>query len=65
MKDWIMIHKIKAMHDEGRGSSIEAISRSLGVSRNTIRKYLRMDEQAVQAYLASPQRSKTLDKTQQ
>ena len=61
MKDWVMIHKIKAMHDEGRGSSIKAISRCLGVSRNTIRKYLRMDEQAVQAYLASPQRSKTLD----
>ena len=29
MKDWVMIHKIKAMHDEGRGISIKEISRSL------------------------------------
>jgi len=62
MKDWVMIHKIKAMHDEGRGVSIKEISRSLGVSRNTVRKYLRMDEQVIQETLESPQRHKSLDR---
>ena len=39
-----MIHKIKALHNEGAGLSIRSIARELGISRNTIRKYLRMDE---------------------
>lgn len=62
MKDWVMIHKIKAMHDGGAGASIKQVSRSLGVSRNTVRKYLRMDEQAVQEALQSPERFKVLDR---
>lgn len=62
MKDWVMIHKVKAMYDDGRGSSIKEISRSLGVSKNTVRKYLRMDEQQAHEYLASPQRHKVLDR---
>ena len=61
MKGWVMIHKIKAMHDEGRGTSINEISRSLRISRNTVRKYLRMDEQAIQEALESPERHKALD----
>ena len=61
MKGWIMIHKIKAMHDEGRGASIKEISRTLGVSRNTVRKYLRMDEQTIQETVTTPSRHKTLD----
>ncbi len=36
-----MIHKIKAMYDEGRGSSVRAISVALKISRNTVRKYWR------------------------
>ncbi len=62
MKDWVMIHKIKAMHDEGSGASIKEIGRSLNMSRNTVRKYLRMDEQAIQESLESPQRHKVLDR---
>ena len=62
MKDWVMIHKIKAMHDRNTGASIKEISRSLGLSRNTVRKYLRMDEQAIQEALESPERYKTLDR---
>lgn len=62
MKDWVMIHKIKAMHDRNTGASIKEISRSLGVSRNTVRKYLRMDEQAIQEALESPERYKVLDR---
>jgi transposase len=61
MKDWVMIHKIKAMYDGGNGASIKEISRCLGISRNTVRKYLRMDEQVIDEYLADPQRFKVLD----
>ena len=39
-----MIHKIKALHNEGAGLSIRSIARELGISRNTVRKYLRMDD---------------------
>ena len=62
MKDWIMIHKIKAMHDEGNGASIKEICRTLNISKNTVRKYLRMDEQAIQESLESPVRHKVLDR---
>lgn len=61
MKEWVMIHKIKAMNDEGKGASIKEIGRSLNISKNTVRKYLRMDEQAIQESLQSPMRSKRLD----
>ena len=43
-----MIHKIKAMYDNGEGTSINEISRSLGMSRNTVHKYLWMDEQQIE-----------------
>ena len=62
MKDWVVIHKIKAMHDEGNGASIKEISRSLSISKNTVRKYLRMDEEAIQESLESPERYKVLDR---
>ncbi len=61
MKDWVMIHKIRAMHDSGDGASIKQISRFYKLSRNTVRKYLRMDEQAIQAAQEASQRRKTLD----
>ncbi len=57
-----MIHKIKSMYDQGNGSSIKEISRSLGISKNTVRKYIRMNEQMIQEYQESPQRHKSLDK---
>ncbi len=62
MKEWIVIHKIKAMYDEGKGASIKEIRRSLKISRNTVRKYLRMDEQEIQEALESPERPKRLDR---
>jgi len=55
-----MIHKIKAMYDEGRGSSIKAIGRSLSISRNTVRKYLRMNEAEIEAAMVA-ERDKILD----
>ncbi len=44
-----MIHKIKALYDEGRGSSLHAIAQALGISRNTVRKYLAMSAEAIAA----------------
>lgn len=56
-----MIHKIKALHDRGKGLGIRTIARQLGVSRNTVKKYLRMDEESIQQRQCHRERSKRLD----
>ncbi|WP_323012395.1 IS21 family transposase [Castellaniella sp.] len=56
-----MIHKIKGMYDQGHGMSIRAISAELGISRNTVRKYLQMDETQISDKQAYQSRSKSLD----
>lgn len=56
-----MIHKIKAMYDEGKGSSIREIARTLQISRNTVRKYLGLDEASIDAQLGDRSRHKVLD----
>ena len=56
-----MIHKIKALYDDGNGSSIKAISQQLGISRNTVRKYLRTDELTIAQQQDNTERSKRLD----
>ena len=40
------MHKIKGLYDNGLGLSIRAISRELNISRNTLRKYLSLEELA-------------------
>ena len=52
---------VKALHDNGKGLSIRAISQELGLSRNTVRKYLRMEVDAITEQFADPSRSKRLD----
>lgn len=56
-----MIHKIKMLYDGGQGLSIRAIAKETGISRNTVRKYLRMDESVISQKLGDPQRHKQLD----
>ncbi|MFW6191610.1 MAG: IS21 family transposase [Thiohalospira sp.] len=56
-----MIHQIKALYDEGRGLSIRAIGRELGISRNTVRKYLAQSAEAIVAERAQPRRGQRLD----
>jgi transposase len=61
VKDWIVIHKIKALHDNGNGLSMRAIAKELGISRNTVRKYLNMNEASIDQQQQNPERSKSLD----
>jgi len=56
-----MIHKIKAMYDDGRGSSIWAIAAELKISRNTMRNYLAMSVEEISAYQAKKRRTRRLD----
>ncbi len=56
-----MIHKIKGLYDRGKGLSIRAISRELSISRNTVRKYLQLEEKQISAYKDDGSRHKHLD----
>ena len=56
-----MIHRIKILYDGGSGLSIRAIAKEMGLSRNTVSKYLKMDELAISSLLANPERYKQLD----
>lgn len=57
-----MIHKIKSMYDAGDGSSIRAIAERLQMSRNTVRKYLRLDESQIADQQQHRERAKELDR---
>lgn len=48
MRRWRVIHRIKSMYDEGNGCSIRETSRQLAISRNTTRKYIRLNEAEIQ-----------------
>src|SRR3546814_20583321 len=57
----VVIHRIKGLYDEGRGLSIRAISLELNISRNTVRKYVQMEETQISAYQDDRSRHKRLD----
>lgn len=61
MKRWDMIHKIKVLYDEGKGISIRQISKELNISRNTVKKYLRLAETEIARRQDDRERSKGLD----
>ncbi len=56
-----MIHKIKALYSGGQGMSIRSIGEQLNLSRNTVRKYLRLDETVIAQRIDDPSRSRLLD----
>jgi transposase len=56
-----MIHKVKAMYDEGRGSSQREIAARLKISRNTVRKYIEMSAEEIAAYREGQRRRRRLD----
>lgn len=44
-----MIHQIKALYNQGQGLSIRKIADQLEISRNTVSKYLKLDETEIAA----------------
>lgn len=56
-----MIHKIRALHEEGQGLSIRAIGQEPGISRNPVRKYLRQEVASIEAAQSNRELEKKLD----
>jgi len=57
-----VIHKVKSLYDEGRGLSERELAKKLGISRNTVRKYINMNEEDIQHAMAGDaSRKKRLD----
>ena len=56
-----MIHHIKSLFAGGEGLTIRAIAQQLDISRNTVRKYLRLDEAEISRRQDDRSRSKRLD----
>lgn len=56
-----MIHKIKSLYDNGNGLTERKIAKELGLSRNTVSKYLHMPETEMADQLDDMSRAKKLD----
>jgi transposase len=61
MKEWLVIHKIKSLYDSGKGLTERKIAKELGISRNTVSKYLKMPEPVISEQLSETDRTKKLD----
>jgi transposase len=61
MKEWLVIHKIKSLYDNGKGLTERKIAKELGISRNTVSKYLKMPEPVITVQLSETERTKKLD----
>lgn len=61
MKEWIVIHKIKSLYDNGNGLTERKIAKELGLSRNTVSKYLHRSETQIASQLDEMARTKKLD----
>ena len=61
MKEWIVIHKIKSLYDNGNGLTERQIAKELSLSRNTVSKYLHMPETEMAQQLGDMTRVKKLD----
>ena len=56
-----MIHKIKSLYDDGNGMGFKAIARELGISKNTVKKYLKASVVEIVEDRENPSRAKVLD----
>jgi predicted transcriptional regulator len=56
-----VIHKIKSLYDNGNGLTERKIAKDLGLSRNTVSKYLHMPETEMTQQLDDMTRAKKLD----
>ena len=57
-----MIHKVKSLYDEGHGLSERAIAKKVGITRNTVGKYIKMNENEIQLSMSeAADRKKQLD----
>ncbi len=61
MKEWIVIHQIKSLYNDGNGLSVHKIAKQLNISRNTVSKYLAMSAEEIAALKADTDRPKKLD----
>jgi len=61
MKEWLVIHKIKSLYDSGNGLTERKIAKELGISRNTVSKYLKMPEPVITEQLSETDRTKKPD----
>jgi transposase len=61
MKEWIVIHKIKALYNNGSGLSKRQIAKELGISRNSVNKYLSLEVSKISHVQDNNERKKVLD----